>query len=784
MALSNEDLQERSRLLEEIAEIEARLVVTNEALATATGAQRRQLQNILDSEKETLGFRRDQVAPLNQQAAAEEAAARSAAIRSREARKIQTSFAKLTPDVRALITDSNNGANSYTSATARIVQLKSEEANLEGDALELNLQKQASFREMQSSLASQAKETDKARKTAKGITDDVQKRLEYESSISDFLPAERDELLAMYDQQVMMRKEQERINMIMDEQKGLFDSLPAPIQQSIGFAKKLGTAMKAGLGPLVIIGAIVAATFKSFSDLDEAAEDFRKETGITNSQMGEMKSQANNIVGTYGKFGVEAKNVFDTLSALKSEMGDVATYSEAAVGAITVLGTNYGISADNAAKVQGVMENVGGLSQDTAASVQLQVANMAKLAGVAPAKVFADIAENAEVASTFFKGDINALAKAAVNARRLGTSIKEAAEVSEKLLDFEAGIEDELVAATFVGGQFNLSRARALAMEGKLVEAQSETLSQIQRSGDFRKKDYFTQKQLAKAAGMSVEQINKQLNTQDKLSKLSVDERKRAEEAIASGLDITNINEEQLGQEVAKHAAQQEQAGQLKQMQNAFMGIAATIGSVLTPLLEALIPIMNLILFPVQLIAEGFKFLGDNLALAIPLAAGLAVAFAPAIISAISGAIGFIMSTFSMIPFGLGVPLGIAAVAGLFSMISKAKATAVGDVMSPADGKTQISTKEGGLLELSPNDDLVAAPGAAKALASGNGASVTPQINLSALAAPLNTMIAEIKALRADMASGKIAVHMDGAKVTAGISSQVDKSTRNNFALS
>jgi hypothetical protein len=783
MALSNEDLQERSRLLEEIAEIEARLVITNEALATATGAQRRELEIIRDSERETLGYRRADVAPLNQQAAAEEAAARAAAIRSREARKIQASFAKLTPDVRALILDSNNGANSYTSATARIVELKSQEADLEGDALELNLQKQATFREMQSSLASQAKETDKARKTAKGINDDAQKRLEYESSISDFLPDEKEELLAMFDQQVLMRKEQERINMIMDEQKGLFDSLPAPIQQSVGFAKKLGTAMKAGLGPLVIIGAIVAATFKSFSDLDEAAEDFRKETGITNSQMGEMKSQANDIVGTYGKFGVEAKNVFDTLSALKAEMGDVATYSEAAVGAITVLGTNYGISADNAAKVQGVMENVGGLSQDTAASVQLQVANMAKLAGVAPAKVFADIAENAEVASTFFKGDINALAKAAVNARRLGTSIKEAAEVSEKLLDFEAGIEDELVAATFVGGQFNLSRARALAMEGKLVEAQSETLSQIQRSGDFRKKDYFTQKQLAKAAGMTVEQINKQLNTQDKLSKLSVDERKRAEEAIASGLDITNINEDQLNQEVAKHAAQQEQAGQLKQMQNAFMGIAATIGSVLTPLLEALIPIMNLILFPVQLIAEGFKFLGDNLALAIPLAAGLAIAFAPAIIAAITSAVGFIMSSFAMIPFGVGIPLGIAAVAGLFSMISKAKS--VGDVMSPADGKTQISTKEGGLLELSPNDDLIAAPGAAKALASGNGATnMTPQMNLSVLSTPLNAMINEIKALRADMASGKIAVHMDGAKVTAGISNQVDKSTRNNFALS
>jgi hypothetical protein len=44
-------------------------------------------------------------------------------------------------------------------------------------------------------------------------------------------------------------------------------------------------------------------------------------------------------------------------------------------------------------------------------------------------------------------------------------------------------------------------------------------------------------------------------------------------------------------------------------------------------------------------------------------------------------------------------------------------------------------------------------------------------------------MIAEIKALRADMAAGKIAVYMDGQKVTAGVAKQADKSSRNNFAI-
>jgi transcriptional regulator with XRE-family HTH domain len=390
----------------------------------------------------------------------------------------------------------------------------------------------------------------------------------------------------------------------------------------------------------------------------------------------------------------------------------------------------------------------------------------------------------------FFKGDLNALTKNAIQARRMGTSLKEQVALAEKLLDFESGIEEELVAATFVGGQFNLGRARALAMEGKLAEANEETLKQIQRSGDFRKQDYFTQQQLAKAAGMSVEEINKQLNAQEKLNSLTAEQKKAAEDAISKGLDITNINADQLAQETEKFSKQQEQQQQLEQLNNAFAGIASTVGSVLTPLLSALIPIMKLILFPVQLIAEGFKFLGENLAIAIPLAGALAIAFAPAIIAAISTAVGTIMSTFAQIPFGIGVPLGIAAVAGLFSMISKAKATAVGDLMSPADGKTQISTKEGGLFELSPNDDLIAAPGAASAL-SGNNQGESNGLadgksggaNLAALSAPLNAMINEIKALRADLNSGKIAVYMDTAKVTSNISANVDQGTRNSYNI-
>jgi|694.fasta_scaffold78777_3 DNA-binding XRE family transcriptional regulator len=704
------------------------------------------------------------------------------------------SFARLSGDVKKNLGSLNSQSNIYVSVQRQIIQEEETRAGLSEADVEASEARAGFLRDISSDLLTQAKATAKAEQDAKGINEFEQRRIELQQNSLGLTASQLALAKDLVDQEEALYKKEQRINSIKESQKEMFDSMPDGVKSAVGFAQKLGDTIKtAGAAAVgfMLLATVVAATLASFTSLDQAAGEFAEKTGITNTQMQGIRSDANEIVGEFGDLGIEAKNVFDTVAALKSEFSDVASFSKETTAALTVLNANFGVSAESAAKVQSQFESIGGLSSETAANVQLQVANMANLAGVAPAKVFEDIAENAEATSTFFKGDLTALAKNAVQARRMGTSLKEQVALAEKLLDFESGIEEELVAATFVGGQFNLGRARALAMEGKLAEANEETLKQIQRSGDFRKQDYFTQQQLAKAAGMSVEEINKQLNAQEKLNSLTTEQKKAAEDAISKGLDITNINADQLAQETEKFSKQQEQQQQLEQLNNAFAGIASTVGSVLTPLLSALIPIMKLILFPVQLIAEGFKFLGENLAIAIPLAGALAIAFAPAIIAAITTAVGTIMSTFAQIPFGIGVPLGIAAVAGLFSMISKAKATAVGDMNSPADGKTQVSTKEGGLFELSPNDDLVAAPGAASALANAGNSTSTTLVdsksgggsNLAALSAPLNAMINEIKALRADLNSGKIAVYMDTAKVTSNISTNVDQGTRNSYNL-
>jgi hypothetical protein len=725
----------------------------------------------------------------------------------------------------------NSSLSVYKALADDIANSKAREADLTGDQLELEQERGAFMTEINASFLTQAKATAKAIDDAKGLTEFDKMRRELKETQLELSDEERKKLEEAINQTEILYKKEQRIKILQEQQKGLYEAMPESLRSGVDFAKKLGDTLKnAGSSAVwvTLIAAAITAAVTAFTALDSAAKEFRTETGLTNSQTAEIKKNANEIVGEFGRIGVEAKGVFDTVSALKTEFGDVYNTSKATTAALTVLSTNFGVSSENAAKVQGVYERMGGLSSETAANVQLQAAKMAEMAGVAPAKVAQDIADAAAESYKFFKGDVQALNAAAIQARRLGTNLKDVLDVNRKLLDFEGSIEDELVAATFANGQFNLTQARTLAASGKHLDAQEEILRQVQRSGDFRDQDLFTQEALAKASGMEVEEIIKQLNTQEKLASLSTEEREKAKEAIKQGLDITEINADQLEAETAKFATQQAQQAVLEQMQNQFMGIASTVASVLVPALETIIPIAQLILIPFQTLADGINnivnlFDGGYEKLTFWQGALVAIAGTWGAITAytkinalrIAGIAtleqsiavykrlqniqelrGLATGKSKLIQLAAQAALWalanpIAALAGLavasilgavaYSYVSKA-----GDMSSPADGKTMVSTKEGGLFELSPNDDLVAAPGAADALAnaSANGeGGINVNVNLSQLAAPLAAMINEIKGLRADMASGKIGVYMDTEKVTSKIGRQVDQSTRNNYSL-
>ena len=725
------------------------------------------------SELQSLVNARNQLKAINRLIDAEKKRNSAASDGYKEFQSFANEFRRLSPSVKAQLKNNKDNVNVYANLATQAAKQAEIESKNSGVVSQNARERKEALRNAKDALVQSATSAAQEMDNLMGISEFERQRLDLEAQRSIL---GNDTVNALQAASL----ETEQLVMKTEMLKDLNQQLPGPVQSMLGFARKLRMAFAAGMGPLFLIAGLAAAALISFTKLDDAAKSFRETTGLTNSQMEGIKSQANEITGQFAYMGVNAEKVFDTAAALTSEFTDFARFSNEAVAGLTLLNTNFGVSADSAAKVQGIFEQIGGLSSDTAAGVQLQVAEMAKLAGVAPAKVFEDIAENAEIASTLFQGDVESLTKAAIQARQLGTNLKSVAATTEHLLDFQSNIGDELVAATFVGGQFNLTQARSLAAAGKTVEAQKEVLRQLNRAGDFRKQDYFTQRQLAKAAGMSVEEINKQLNAQEKLNSLNAEQRALADKAIEQGLDISNIDKDQLASKVAQFSQQQEMQGQVEAMGNAFTGIAGILGTALVPLLQSMFDILNPVF---QVVGGIFGFLNSIPGVLPAIIAGLTAMYIISKRAAIQSTITAIATTFKSlaeIPFGIGIPLAAAAIGGLLALISKAKgATQVGDLaINPNGGPIMMSPKEGGLFQGSKNDAGILAPPSALG---GGGTSLnnelitTPNIGAGGTPAWAERLIAATEKTKD--------VYMDGRRVTANVARSVDKSTKNNFSF-
>jgi hypothetical protein len=739
----------------------------------------------LNQEKQTLGYYKQQ---------------------AKEAKSIQDgfdgatkSFARLSSNVRQSLSENKSGGGIYLGLQRQILQLEEAKFDISEEQRTQNLENASFAKTITDSLLQQAEATETARAALFGQTKLEKKIEEIELRRAELGDNLADKLVHAIHLTEQLELKEERLTEIKEAQKELYEEAPESLKSAIDFTKKLGKAMTSGpLVAIVLVAAALAAGLEAFKELDKATEDYSKATGMTAKQTYHLAHDAHEIEVSFRKAGVELKHVFDVANDLGNVFGDMTHFSQQTLGALAGIQARTGVTSETAAKVQGVFEQVAGYSGETAASLQQQIASLAQQGKVSPKEVLEDIAENAEATSTFFKGDVTALKNQVIQAHQLGTTLTKVAKTAEALLDFESGIEDELLAATFVGGQFNLSTARGLAYAGKTVEAQEEILNQLNQGVGFRNQDIFAQKALAKAAGMSIEDINKQLTMKEKLAHLSGEDKKNAEAAIAAGLDVKDLNDEQLKQKTDEFIKGQKINGQITDLENSFKSIVATVGGALTPLFTALGPILQAVLFPVELMAKGF---------------GTMVHFVKEY-SGILGTIATIMGT--IYAYQKGVVLyqrseavlrllnmrRAAALAGLNALSNPAKAIIglgvaslvvgaaasmmAGDIKSPADGKTQVSTKEGGLFTLSPNDDLVAAPGAASKLdmasKMGKGGSVISSNNDGG---KYMALLGRVDTLMQKLTTGGITAHayMDGSKVTANVASNVNKSTRNNFAL-
>jgi len=715
----------------------------------------------------------------------------------KESDGILKSLTRMPKEVQASLGKTSKGGGLYLDIATDIVQLEQKRAGLSKEQVDKNIENASFATNILDKYKESAVEANKTKMSLFGQTEAEKQLAEIEARRDELGESMVHKLKEAIEATEILEQKTERLTEIQHAGKELYEDAPESLKSAIDFTKKLGKAMASGpLVAIVLVAAALAAGLESFKELDKAAEDYRKTSGMTVKQTEHLAHQAHEIEVAYRGAGVELKHIFDVSNDLANVFGDMTHFSTATYAALGGIQARTGATSETAAKVQGIFEQVAGVSGETAASLQMQVASLAQQGKVSPKEVLEDIAENAEATSKFFKGDVNALKAQVIQAHQLGTTLTKVAKVAEDLLDFEGGIEDELLAATYVGGQFNLSRARALAYENDLIGAQKETLKQLNQGVGFKNQDLFTQKALAKAANMSIEDINKQLTMEEKLSHLHGKDLEDAEAAVKSGLDLTDIKDDQLKQKTAEFIQNQKINGQITDMENKFKAITAQVGGALVPIFEALAPILQAALYPVTLMAEGFnKIVGFVKEYSV--ISGIILGSMAALYLIQKGIVLYqrreaVLRLLNMKRAKTMVILNAMsnpakAVAGILaaSLVVGAISSMVGDVKSPAKGKTQVSTKEGGIFTLSPNDDLVAAPGAASKM------DMVSKMGKGGMAVSSNSdskyiaLLGRVDTLMQKLTTGGIVAHayMDTSKVTANVANNSNNNTRNNFAF-
>jgi len=389
------------------------------------------------------------------------------------------------------------------------------------------------------------------------------------------------------------------------------------VKSSIGGFRAMGIAMLTGPQAIIFgLLAIIAAGIAAFAKMEAGAKAFRDETGLLNSQTKQMEQNINSVYMETASLGASMEDVAKAAADFTNEFGGIEQPAENTMKSMMVLSKNFGVSTQDAAKLNKSFQNMGGLSEEVAQSNLEGLTHLAKQAGVAPGKIMADIADSAEDANGFFRGNVQAMGAAAINAAKLGTSLKEAVKVSRGLLDYQNSVSGEMEASAILGTNLNFSQSRYLAAQGDVVGAQASMVEQLKNSVDLQNLSVFEQEALEKATGMTLGEMQNMARIQELGLSTEGERGKLLQKALKAGMDISNMSKEEIAAATDKLALDEQRQGRLESMGNKMSAFGSTILQAFLPIGEGLIaiiePIFSLIQFTTKFSISAIKLLGEQ----------------------------------------------------------------------------------------------------------------------------------------------------------------------------
>ena len=501
---------------------------------------------------------------------------------------------------------------------------------------------------------------------AEGLSKEA--KLKMRSALKEQYILEKDNLESLLEQNKERQKSKSFTEVLGENLKGVADKLDK--------TGTLSEVLKGNIEETLTPTRILELAFTAISTLtleaNKSVTSLQKQLGISALKATALRLQLSTTAFAANDLRVSTETLiaaqtelnkgFQTAALFNADIAegaatalDAQIMSGAAVSQLAGDAARLGQTFDESLKTQ---ENaVNAVNRQTGAQISLQT--VLEASNQVSGQIRAQLGANPE-----------AIARAVTQAKALGFELEQIAASGEALLNFESSIENELQAELLTGKQLNLEKARLASLTGDYETLTAEIAANVGDFNDFSSMNVLQQQAIAKAVGMTADQLADSLVTEENREQLLKD-------AIASGND----------QSVQQLKALDTQEKFEKVLLN-IKGLFVDVATILSPVVDF-----------IGLIAEGMNtWVGKTIAL-------VGAMRALVVVQRAMKSLQIATSIASMFKGPLGVATGIAGTLALVGAISKYSSMEDG-VIGP-DGGMVVSGPKGSI-QLNKNDSIIA----------------------------------------------------------------------------
>ena len=394
--------------------------------------------------------------------------------------------------------------------------------------------------------------------------------------------------------------------------KGMGGMQKGMIAMKAGF-KALGPMIKKAFGP---VGLIIEAV-QAFLTIDKASGETAKAMGISAKEARAMNAEMADAAAMSGDLLVSSQDVVKANMQLNKLMGTSVKFSGEFAAEFASIQERTGLS-EHAMGVFAEKALIAGTSiEDQLQKVTAVTMELSAQTGIMlNAK---DIQEGiGEMSATQMlnnRMNTKEMAKQVFQAKLLGLSQSQLESVQGSLLEFESSIAAEMEAELLTGKQLNLEGARQAALMGDQAALAAELRKEVGTAAEFGKMNVIQQEAMAKAFGMSREDMAAMLIEQEKLEAVKAAgfaSASEAQEMYNKALEEGNLTEEKKKKlQEAGLLAQFESATAQDKMNAAmdkFSDLFIQLVDPLMPIIDALMAVLDPIF---AILSPILKLIGD-----------------------------------------------------------------------------------------------------------------------------------------------------------------------------